>query len=417
MAGNTNSIGLTINSSNPLNTTNGGIGRSATPTAGSVLFYDATGVQQNNGNLFWNNSSNSLCVGTTTSNGPLTAQGTGGTTGSTMLIGSFNTNGTPAAGNLIGIQVNKSGTDALLMGVNKNTATGGVPANALFISNFLTNGQISIGRGAGNGLPNSADLQIDGSGNVLVNNGNLNVANVASSSLVVTSSLGNFTGTNTLSSTVLGNITKVTVTKLTSGSGTYTPPANCTHIRVRMWGAGGGGGGVAGNAASGGAAGGGASGGYIESIITSPTAVSYSVGTAGAGGVAGNNSGTAGGNTTFSTFTAAGGGGGGGYNSGLGSGNVLGGQGGSNVGSPTISYIGNAGSPGNSISATVVISGAGAVPPMGGGAPSGVRTSLAGLPANSIGAGGGGAASTNGTSFAGGSGGSGQIIVEEYYNG
>lgn len=56
MSGTTNSIGLTINTATPLNTLNGGSGRSVTPTSGSVLFYDSTGIQQNNSNLNWDNT-------------------------------------------------------------------------------------------------------------------------------------------------------------------------------------------------------------------------------------------------------------------------------------------------------------------------------------------------------------------------
>jgi hypothetical protein len=62
MSGNTNVIGLPINSASPLGTLNGGIGRSVSPTSGSVLFYDSTGVQQNNSQLFWDNTNNNLYI-------------------------------------------------------------------------------------------------------------------------------------------------------------------------------------------------------------------------------------------------------------------------------------------------------------------------------------------------------------------
>lgn len=64
MSGSTNTNGLPINSSNPLTTLNGGIGRSVTPTSGSILFYDSTGVQQNNSSFFWNNTNSQLGIGT-----------------------------------------------------------------------------------------------------------------------------------------------------------------------------------------------------------------------------------------------------------------------------------------------------------------------------------------------------------------
>lgn len=109
-------------------------------------------------------ASSSLQVGTTTNTAPVSVQGNGGTTGPTLLVASFMSPASPAAGNLFGIQINKSGTEAALVGVNKNTITGSVPANAVFISNYLTNGEINLGRGAGNGLPNTSDLLIDGNG-------------------------------------------------------------------------------------------------------------------------------------------------------------------------------------------------------------------------------------------------------------
>lgn len=62
MANESNAIGLPINSSNPLSTLNGGIGRSVTPSSGAVLFYDSTGVQQNSPNFSWDNSFFNLTV-------------------------------------------------------------------------------------------------------------------------------------------------------------------------------------------------------------------------------------------------------------------------------------------------------------------------------------------------------------------
>ena len=194
----------------------------------------------------------------------------------------------------------------------------------------------------------------------------------------------------------------------TSGSGTYTTPANCKAILVEMVGGGGGGGGT---------------------------------------GTASSTSGTGGGNTTFGTFTASGGGGGvlGDTTS-----NGTGGAGGSTSGSPTIgitgadgcrgpgvnfafsagasSFFGGAGNAGypNNGGAAKTNSGSG-----GGGSPNtgtsgaggaggagGYLKTLISSPSSTysyaVGAGGNaGAAGTSG--YAGGAGGSGIIIVTEFY--
>jgi hypothetical protein len=147
VAGNTNAIGLTINSSNPLSTLNGGIGRSVTPTSGSVLFYDSTGVQQNNSNLFWNNSSLGLSIGTTTYNAPLTVQVAGGTTYATALAAYFGSVVGGVAGNLYHITIAKGSYEAALFGINKNTTTGNnVPASYVYISTYSSTGGIALGQ-------------------------------------------------------------------------------------------------------------------------------------------------------------------------------------------------------------------------------------------------------------------------------
>jgi hypothetical protein len=89
-----------------------------------------------------------------------------------------------------------------------------------------------------------------------------------------------------------------TVTVYTSGSGTYTTPANVKAIFVQCWGGGGSGGG--GNGASGRGVGGGG-GGYSQKLIASPSATySYAVGAGGTAATQGNN-GNTGGTTTFGT--------------------------------------------------------------------------------------------------------------------
>jgi hypothetical protein len=203
-----------------------------------------------------------------------------------------------------------------------------------------------------------------------------------------------------------------TITVLTSGSGTYTTPANCKALKVRMVGAGGGGGGGASAAAGGGIGG-------------------------------------TGGNTTFgSSFMTANGGGGGGpggnafQSGGAASGgdvNVSGGFGQASFGAGNLSTVyqgalgggsffgggGSGGWPGaNGASATAYGAGGGgggcstAGQIGAGGAAGGYCEKVIAGPSStyaySVGSGGGsGVAGTGGS--AGGAGAGGIIIIEEYY--
>jgi len=101
-----------------------------------------------------------------------------------------------------------------------------------------------------------------------------------------------------------------------TASGAWTKPANLKKLEVFLVGAGGGAGGSPATAAGQSSAGGGGGAGgvtygvYLD-VSTLPASVNFSVG---AGGTAGNGTGTAGtagGNTTFNNLTALGGGGGG----------------------------------------------------------------------------------------------------------
>ena len=65
---------------------------------------------------------------------------------------------TPTAGNLYGIGVSKFGTDAIMMGVNKNTSSGDLPASCTYLSTYSSNSVLSIGRGNGVGLPIKSDI-------------------------------------------------------------------------------------------------------------------------------------------------------------------------------------------------------------------------------------------------------------------
>lgn len=212
-----------------------------------------------------------------------------------------------------------------------------------------------------------------------------------------------------------------TIQKFTSGSGTYTTPAGCKRIRVRMVGGGGGGGG------NGSGAGNGGNGGdttFGSSFLTAG---------GGAGGAAGGGGGGAGGSPTIAAGPlgvgmAGSAGGSGGFNGSSGIAQIAGGTGGSSAfggsgrGGPGVSASANAGSAGATNSGS---GGGGAgnsnVASMGSGGGGGsgafidvIINSPSATYAYSVGA--AGTAGTAGTSgAAGGAGAAGFIIVEEFY--
>lgn len=239
----------------------------------------------------------------------------------------------------------------------------------------------------------------------------------ANNSCLVTSGTGVPSISSTLPAAVVSNIPGRLVSKqiLTSGTGaTYTATAGTTSILVECLGGGGGGGGSLGGGSTYAAAGGGGAGGYSRFWIASSSATyTYTVGGGGAGGVAGNNAGTTGTTSSFSTISAAGGVGG------AGSGGVsvaasalaIGGNGGAGA-SGTVNAHGGAGTYGISALGNT-ISGNGGNSYLGSGA-IGIVSAAAGNNANAnSGAGGSGAVSTT-ASKAGGNGGSGVIIVWEF---
>jgi hypothetical protein len=211
---------------------------------------------------------------------------------------------------------------------------------------------------------------------------------------------------------------QTTRTILTTGSGTYTTPANCKALNVRLVGGGGQGSGARATAAGQNAVGsGGGGGGYTEKFITAPAATySYAVGAAGSGAAAGA-AGNSGGNTTFGTL--AGNGGSGGF-----LGNVTaaldviaGGVGGTSTGGD----INAGGSPGVAgiafFSLTAMLAGNGANSQFGQGGRFGTPAASAdGTAATGYGAGGGGAGNlaSQGTR-PGGAGTGGCIVIDEYY--
>ena len=102
-------------------------------------------------------------------------------------------------------------------------------------------------------------------------------------------------------------------TQIFTASGTYTPTAGTSRIKVTVIGGGGGGGGGSATSYGGGAGGGGAGGCAIEVIESATFGASQTVtiGAGGAAGAAGINPGSAGGTTSFGALLSATGGGGG----------------------------------------------------------------------------------------------------------
>jgi hypothetical protein len=116
-----------------------------------------------------------LNIGTSTTTAPLTVIGAGGTTFASSVVAYFSSSISSVAGNIYQIAVNKSSVDSLIIGVNKNSNTGQVLSNSTFISTYTSTSTLSIGRGDNTGLPSTTDIGIDGSGNVSIMNGSLNV--------------------------------------------------------------------------------------------------------------------------------------------------------------------------------------------------------------------------------------------------
>lgn len=205
-----------------------------------------------------------------------------------------------------------------------------------------------------------------------------------------------------------------TVQRFTSGSGTYTTPANVRWIRVRVVGGGGGGGGGAGSNGTAGAA----------------STFGTSLLTANGGGLGAGNGGNGGGGGTTTVSAPAtavvsvsgGSGGGAGYTGtavqvqgGMGGSSAFGGAGGSGyantAGQAAVANSGSGGGGGGTNGAAANAGGA------GGGAGGFIDAIITGPSASysyAVGAGGSaGAAGANGQ--AGGAGGAGVVVVEEFY--
>lgn len=176
-----------------------------------------------------------LNLGQSSNQGNLTVAGAGGTSSSGFLAYIGSGSGGTTAANLYYMSVDKGGTDSLLMGVNKNTTTGSIPANGIFISSYGTGSTISIGRGAGTGLPSSQDISIDGSGNVGINNGNLTVTSLSSTGgIVVTSgskTLQTIASTSTYTPTIGDGTNNFTTSTAT---GNYMLIGNLVWVNIKL---------------------------------------------------------------------------------------------------------------------------------------------------------------------------------------
>lgn len=230
-----------------------------------------------------------------------------------------------------------------------------------------------------------------------------NVASIPNADLA-NSAVASLSGTNTGDETLSrlqALVTATTIQRLTSGSSaTYATPAGCVRIRIRCWGGGGAGGG--GSTTIG--AGGGAQGGYVEHIINSPASTyTYTIGAGGTGNSAA--AGGNGGNTTFSGGSLIAGGG----------------TGGSSVsGGPSIAVAGGTASGGNVNNIPGAVGNPGLIgtynyPGAGGGQGAGLGVASGTGNAGTANTGGGGGCGGYNANTVGGAGGSGLIIVEEFY--
>jgi hypothetical protein len=206
----------------------------------------------------------------------------------------------------------------------------------------------------------------------------------------------------------------VTYTILTSGSGTYTTPDGVTALEIEMLGGGGGGGGAKSTSAQAAAGAGGGGGAYLRKRIDGPSATyAYSVGALGAGGAAGQNNGSAGGDTTFGSLTAGGGSGGNTPAVGTTNTRTTGGAGGTATGGD-VNAAGPTGINSMRFDGTLSVAGTGASTQFGGGGKAAVGINADGNAATGYGAGGGGGATSNSTTDrAGGDGTGGIIIIRE----
>jgi hypothetical protein len=287
-------------------------------------------------------------------------------------------------------------------------ATGDIATGAINLTNGIVTGTLPVSKG---GTGQASNLTqggvIYGSSTTVMGS-----TSAGTSGQVLTSA-----GTGVPIWSTFGSFIPNGVQVFTSGSGTYTPTSGTKSILIKIWGAGGGGGqasysNCAGSNQSGGGGGG---GGYCEGFIASVAAsYSYAVGTGGSGAYSSGcpTGGTAGGNTTFSTFTANGGAGGKAGNSS----SQLGGAGGTASGG----YRNVTGGTGGTSTSTAGGAGGSYFWPEGysnyNGAPGTTTSNAVGNSGASYfqGAGGGGCRSSTTGSCSGGAGANGYIIIYEF---
>lgn len=216
-----------------------------------------------------------------------------------------------------------------------------------------------------------------------------------------------------------GRLRGVYVYATSGASGTHTPASGTTLCLITLVGAGGGGGGADGNTSMAGCGGGGAAGGVTRFLWAVSGTISYAIGAYGAGGTAGNNAGTGGGDSTATgtglALTAKGGPGGASMAA---STTPASAAGGATVGGTTggdVNVAVGAGCYGRRFSGSIVWGGDGADGPWGrGGKAPGLNA--AGGAGTGYGSGGSGACAQNTTTdYAGGDGTGGLMIVEEYF--
>lgn len=202
-----------------------------------------------------------------------------------------------------------------------------------------------------------------------------------------------------------------------TSSGTWTKPAGCRRIRVRVIGGGGGGaGGLGASSQIGMGSGGGSGGASVKDIdATNLNTETVTIGAAGAAGTSAPGNGGNGGTTSFGSHCSATGGSGGGT---IGAGTSLTGAAGGNGGAGSggdMNFSGGPGGPSLRISGIGGFPGIGGTGPMGGGGNMNASIVGAGVAGGDYGGGGSGALSNTTTGYAGGAGSAGLVIVEEFY--
>lgn len=367
----------------------------------------------------------SVATGTGLTGGPITGSGT--ISMANMPASTIKGNNT--GGSDVPVDMTGAETTALLSDLIGDSGSGGTkglaPAPA---SGDAAAGKFLKADGTW-ALPPTASGVSDGDkGDITVTSGVWTIdANVVTNAKLDTMAANTIKGNDTGGS---ANPTDLTVTALMAmtpqqptvqfftSSGTWTRPAGCRRIRVRVLGGGGGGGGALGGSSQAGCGLGGGAGSYSEGIydVTSTSSASVTVGAAGSAGSATPGFGGNGGTSSFgSLITGVAGGNGGGYQ-GTGTSAVFTNPGtASSAGSGgDINTTGPIGGQAIRLSGTTSIGGIGASSAFGTGGRPTVSTAAGGS-ASGYGSGGAGGNSLTTTGQTGGAGSAGFVIVEEFY--